>query len=167
MQNSMKIQNCQKIRIFTEIRAKMRKKFDEFLRIFWVWSGAKVCKSCRSRKMLKNAYLVAKIGFDTEENEPSKVWSFSLKSIELYQLRPGTTPHAWSGPDCAISSASSSQRRLLDECKDTRLKAFLVGCNGKRSCYQMYFNFISVLNLPNVLCIVSYYVILCMLPNVL
>jgi len=27
----------------------------------------------RSRKMLKNAYLDAKIGFDTEENEPSKV----------------------------------------------------------------------------------------------
>ena len=24
--------------------------------------------------MLKNAYLGAKIGFDTEENEPSKVW---------------------------------------------------------------------------------------------
>jgi hypothetical protein len=27
-----------------------------------------------SRKMLKNAYLGAKIGFDAEENEPSKVW---------------------------------------------------------------------------------------------
>ena len=31
---------------------KNRKTFDEFLRMFWVWSGAKVCKSCRSRKML-------------------------------------------------------------------------------------------------------------------
>ena len=31
---------------------------------------------CRSRKMLKNAYLDAKIGFDTEENEPSKVLYF-------------------------------------------------------------------------------------------
>ena len=30
-------------------------------------------KSCRSRKMLKNEYLVARIGFDTEENEPSEV----------------------------------------------------------------------------------------------
>ena len=67
-------ENCRKIRIFAEIRANMWKKFDEFLRRFWVWSGAKVCKSCRSRKMLKNEYLVAKIGFDTEENEPSKVW---------------------------------------------------------------------------------------------
>ena len=31
------------------------------------------CKSCRSRKMLENEYLDAKIGLDTEENEPSKV----------------------------------------------------------------------------------------------
>ena len=39
-----------------------------------------MCKSCRSRKMLfKNQYLHAKIGFDTEENEPSEVWSCSLK----------------------------------------------------------------------------------------
>ena len=41
--------------------------------VTWDSKGAKVCKSCRSRKMLKNAYLVAKIGFDTEENERSKV----------------------------------------------------------------------------------------------
>ena len=40
-----------------------------------VWSGAKVCHSSRSRKLLQNEYLlvVAKIGFDTAENEPSKV----------------------------------------------------------------------------------------------
>ena len=40
---------------------------------FCVWSGAKVFESCRSRKMLQNAYLDVKIGVDTEENEPSKV----------------------------------------------------------------------------------------------
>ena len=33
-------------------------------------SGAKVCKSCRSRKTLQNEYLVAKIGVDTAENGP-------------------------------------------------------------------------------------------------
>jgi hypothetical protein len=38
-----------------------------------VWSGAKVFESCRSKNMLQNAYLDAKIGVDTEENEPSKV----------------------------------------------------------------------------------------------
>ena len=31
-----------------------------------------MCKSCRSRKMLQNDYLVAKIGVDTAENEPRK-----------------------------------------------------------------------------------------------
>ena len=47
-----------------------------FSRVFSIRSpkGAKDCKSCSSRKMLKNAYLGAEIGFDAEENEPSKVW---------------------------------------------------------------------------------------------
>ena len=47
-----------------------------FSRVFPTWDskGAKDCKSCRSRTMLQNAYLDAKIGFDAEENEPSKVW---------------------------------------------------------------------------------------------
>ena len=36
-------------------------------------SGAKAHKSCRSRKMLQNEYLVAKIGDDTAENEPCEV----------------------------------------------------------------------------------------------
>ena len=40
-----------------------------FYEILKNWSGAKVCVSCRSRKMLKNEYLDAKIGFDTDENE--------------------------------------------------------------------------------------------------
>ena len=49
-----------------------------------MWSGAKVCESCRARKMLKNAYLDAKIGFDTAENEPSEIcgigsWYMYLK----------------------------------------------------------------------------------------
>ena len=32
------------------------------------------CKSCRSRQELSNEYLLAKIGVDTAENEPLKVW---------------------------------------------------------------------------------------------
>ena len=35
--------------------------------------------------MLKNEYLVSKIGFDTEENEPSRVSSFSLKNTGFYE----------------------------------------------------------------------------------
>ena len=59
---------------------KLRKMKNEFLFIFakivtsfllkfWVLSGAKVDESYRSRKMLQNEYLVAKIGGDTAENE--------------------------------------------------------------------------------------------------
>ena len=44
-----------------------------FLLKFWVLRRAEVDKSCRSRNMLQNEYLVAKIGVDTEENELSKV----------------------------------------------------------------------------------------------
>ena len=33
------------------------------------------CKSCKSRQELSNEYLLAKIGVDTAENEPLKVWS--------------------------------------------------------------------------------------------
>ena len=36
-------------------------------------SGANVCKSCRSRQGLSNDYVLAKIRFDTAENEPLKV----------------------------------------------------------------------------------------------
>ena len=49
-------------------------KFWIFSPKIWVPSGAKVCKSCRSWKMLQNDYLVAKIGVDTAENEPRKEW---------------------------------------------------------------------------------------------
>ena len=35
-------------------------------------NGAKEC-ICRSRRELSNAYLLAKFGFDTAENEPFKV----------------------------------------------------------------------------------------------
>ena len=60
--------NFQKFRNFWQIW-----NFSKFWMIFLpkklVPSGAKVCKSCRSWKMLKNAYLLAKIGFDTAEIE--------------------------------------------------------------------------------------------------
>ena len=46
--------------------------------------GAKVYQSCRSRKMLQNAYLLAKFYADTAQNEPSKVWSFGCKIWERY-----------------------------------------------------------------------------------
>ena len=45
-------------------------------------SGANVCKSCRSRRELSDEYLVAKIGFDTAENEPLKVCQKKGKRLE-------------------------------------------------------------------------------------
>ena len=37
-------------------------------------SGAQTCKSYNSRQELSNEYLLAKIGFDTAENGPLKMW---------------------------------------------------------------------------------------------
>ena len=59
-----------------------RKIVDDFSLKFSDWRGAKVCKSCRSRKMLQNDYLVAKIGFDTEENELLQIWGVIQFNIQ-------------------------------------------------------------------------------------
>ena len=50
-----------------------QKKADDFLLKFWDLSGAKQCKSCRSRKMLQNAPTLAIVAVDTAENEPLQV----------------------------------------------------------------------------------------------
>ena len=86
--NWFKMKVCIRIFNINKFWAKMKnlKKFHENLLKFWNWSGAKDCKSCSPRKMLQNAYLGAKIGFDAEENEPSKVCWFSLKNTELYGI---------------------------------------------------------------------------------
>ena len=49
------------------------KKLDYFLPKFSDLSGAKDCKSCRSRKMLENAPTLAIVAVHTEENEPPKI----------------------------------------------------------------------------------------------
>ena len=67
------VENSLKILIFARKFAKNVKKFDKILLIFLILRGAKECQSCRSRKMLQNEYLIARIGADAEENEPSKI----------------------------------------------------------------------------------------------
>ena len=57
--------SLQKRKEAREKKGKVRKRDEK--------SGAKVCKSCRTRKILQNEYLVAKIGVDTADNELSKV----------------------------------------------------------------------------------------------
>ena len=50
-------------------------------------SGAKICKSYRSREELSNKHLLAKIGFGTAENEPPKVTcKFSISSLRVILL---------------------------------------------------------------------------------
>ena len=61
-----------------------------FLLKFWDLSGAKVWKSCRSRKSWKNEYLVAIVAVDTAGNGPPKVWrnwiKYSVVSLRTTQL---------------------------------------------------------------------------------
>jgi len=41
---------------------------------------------CRSRRELSNAYLLAKIGVDTAENEPLEVWGENSIQYSLHSL---------------------------------------------------------------------------------
>ena len=41
---------------------------------------------CRSRRELSNAYLLAKIGVDTAENEPLEVWEENSIHYSLHSL---------------------------------------------------------------------------------
>jgi hypothetical protein len=91
--------------IFTEksqISSKIAKKMKfhlfipakslRFLLKFWDLSGVKIWKSCRSRKMLQNDYLVAIVAVHTAENEPLKIlrWFHSFFNRLLTQQQ-------WSG----------------------------------------------------------------------
>ena len=55
-----------------------------FLLKFWDLSGAKECKSCRSRKSLKNEPLVAIVAVHTAENEPLKVLRVICSLFQAY-----------------------------------------------------------------------------------
>ena len=50
---------------FLQICAKKIRNFAENFLKYWGLSGAKACKSCRSRQELSNEYLLAKFGVDT------------------------------------------------------------------------------------------------------
>ena len=69
------------------------KKFDDFYLEFWGFSGAKAKKSCRSRKILKNASFLAIVAVATAENEPLKVWgwfhSFFIRLLTNYRRNKG------------------------------------------------------------------------------
>ena len=67
---------------------------------FWDLRTVQKSAVCRSRRELSNAYLLAKIGVDTAENEPCKVCPLSLYrsprfSFEYHSL--GLRPHGRGG----------------------------------------------------------------------
>ena len=66
----MKLNQCKILTIHDSIS---QKKLDVFLLKFCCVSGAKAKKSCRARKILKNAPFLAIVAVDTAENEPLKV----------------------------------------------------------------------------------------------
>ena len=86
-QNSIVFSKMRKWHCCT-ILPKNAKKFDENFLKYWSLSGAKACKSCRSRQELSNEYLLAKFGVDTAENEPCKVCSFGWKIRERFDIEP-------------------------------------------------------------------------------
>ena len=67
---------------FAKFAQKINKKFDEILLNFRIRSGAKECRSCRSRKMRKNAPTLAIVAVHTEENGPISA-EVKVKSIKL------------------------------------------------------------------------------------
>ena len=87
--------------------------------------------------------MVAKIGFDTTENEPSEVWYFWLKIGVQY----GTVFYTESGP-CTISSsaakAASTVATLVERydtvsfsdfaAKPSNFRGLVLGCIGTDFC---------------------------------
>ena len=52
-----------------------------------------MCRSCRARKMLSNAYVLAKFRFDTAENEPAKnLQNFKFCKTKLIILHLSSPP---------------------------------------------------------------------------
>ena len=73
---------------------------------------------CRSRRKLSNAYLLAKFGFDTAENEPSKVCRSPPR------VRPRTSPArplAPSGPESALGGQTFRGGVRLPELREMHL----------------------------------------------
>ena len=79
-------------------REKVLAIFDEKIEIrerFSLMDSKTVQRSalCRSRRELSNAYLLAKIGVDTAENEPLEVWGGNSIQYSLHSLQ-ATTSHS-------------------------------------------------------------------------
>ena len=94
---------------------------DEHLLIYWSLSGAKACKSCRSRQELSNEYFLAKFGFDTEENEPSKVclnlFESFFNSLWCEGFAPQTAKHVETASKIGNSWRTFAEILEFERCK--------------------------------------------------
>ena len=98
---------------------KNAEKFDEIFLKYLGLSGAKACKSCRSRQELSNENLLAKIGVDTAENEPLKVhlifklWDLIFKLWDLIFTEPPrpAAPERWAASVLAAVGGPFPGRR--------------------------------------------------------
>ena len=104
------------------------KKVGRFLTDILNLERCKVWLLCRYRKMLQNAYLDTKIGFDTEENEPPKVWRWiihfdSFASLARTQRRTASMGHRnaielkFNGVPSVITYSSESACRDLQHAR--------------------------------------------------
>ena len=125
---------------WNELQFILAKISDDFLLIFWDLRGAKVCKSCRSRKMLKNAPTLAIVAVHTAENEPLKISLVHFISSITSLPRPRRAcrgPRTWSsrrrrwarGPGSSARGsalpARTSPLKSYSEFCDKRLMSFL------------------------------------------
>ena len=120
-----------------------------FSRYFSTWDskGAKACRIfCGSRKMLQNAYLDAKIGFDTEENEPHKVWgelfmihySLFIRLLSLRRISAGRRTRPRMRASSVRTARSSRRTRAPSSYQSSQ---FLSKINSAKSTHCFYFYF--------------------------
>ena len=108
---------------WNELQFILAKISDDFLLKFWNLRGAKVCKSCRSRKMLKNAPTLAIVAVDTAENEPLKISLVHfISSIASLAGAPGWPPRSRLTRIGACSSSTATSRfvRWIFFCQTVR-----------------------------------------------
>ena len=110
------------------MRMKMKMKMfhsdkisDEFFLKFWGLSGAKECKSCRSRKILKNAPTLAIVAVHTAENEPLKIWGWFHSCFN--ELPTGHS----AGLPVQICSAEEQEGRRMKANSTYRFSAYFSG----------------------------------------
>ena len=88
---------------------------------------------CRSRRELSNAYLLAKIGVDTAENEPLEVWGENSIQYSLHSLLASPTSLPTSSPTtahCALHAARQEIERGICAIRRSQCQRCTTGSTG-------------------------------------